>query len=95
MIVSIPATLRSAATDMGSSILVTSPLWLPRPAWLLLVASLNSLVSLCEPGGGWLSGFRACSLRVATTACSGKGRDRQPEEEVGETVGAQPRYSGG
>ena len=59
--------------------LMASPAWLPRPALLLLVTSLNSLVSLCEPGAGWLSGFRACDLRAVTTACNGKVRKHSSE----------------
>lgn len=70
----IPATFSSATTQVGSCILLPSPLWLPRPAVLLPVTSLSSLVSLCEPGMGWLSGFRACDLRALTTVCSGKAR---------------------
>ena len=73
-VVCIPATLSSATTEVGSSILVASPEWLPRPALPLLVTSLNSLVSLCEPGAGRLSGFRACDLKAVTTACNGKVR---------------------
>ena len=91
----IPATLSSATTEVGSSILAASPVWLPRPALLLSVTWLNSLVSLCEPGPGWLSCFTACDLRAVTTACSGKARRRSSKRLVGGGGGGWSREGGG